>query len=92
MEVSVLDAYLMVVSDALDSFSSEDAYCVKSDQSGYVLFRTDTYDGYTPEDVTRSCFDEESYSMKVYANGEQRKKGDFAYKLVSDDSFALHFQ
>ena len=74
LEVSVLDAYLMVASDALDSFSSEDAYCVKSDQSGYVLFRTDTYDGYTPEDVTRSCFDEESYSMKVYANGEQRKK------------------
>lgn len=56
-----------------------------------MLFRTDTYDGYTPEDVTRSCFDEESYSMKVYANGEQRKKGDFAYKLVSDDSFCLTF-
>ena len=91
LEVSVLDAYLMIASDALDSFSSEDAYCVKSDQSGYVLFRTDTYDGYSPEDVTRSCFDEESYSMKVYANGEQRKKGDFAYKLVSDDSFCITF-
>lgn len=91
LEVSVLDAYLMVASDALESFSSEDAYCVKSDQSGYILFRTDTYDGYIPEDVTLACFNEDAYSMKVYGNGEQRKKGDFAYKLVADDSFCVTF-
>ncbi len=91
LEVSVFDAYLMVASDALEGISSEDAYCVKSDQSGYILFRTDNYDGYTPEDVTVSCFDEDAYSMKVYSNGEQRSKGEFAYKLVPDDSFSITF-
>lgn len=91
LEVSVFDAYLMVASDALEDFSSEDAYCVKSDQSGYILFRTDSYDGYEPENVTLANFDEDAYSMKVYGNGEQRKKGDFAYKLVPDDSFCITF-
>lgn len=91
LEVSVLDAYLMVASEDLDNFSSEDAYCVKSDESGYVLFRTDSYDGYQPEDVTLDSFNEDIYSMKVYGNGEQRKKGDFAYKLVADDSFCITF-
>ena len=91
LEVSVFDAYLMVASDALEDFSSEDAYCVKSDQSGYILFRTDNYDDYTPEEVTLACFDEDAYSMKVYGNGEQRNKGDFAYKLVPDDSFSITF-
>lgn len=91
LEVSVLDAYLMVASDALEGFSSEDAYCVKSEESGYILFRTDTYDGYTPEDITQECFDEDQYSMKVFGNGELRQKGDFAYKLVADDSFAVTF-
>lgn len=91
LDVSVLDAYLMVASDALDGFSSEDAYCVKSDESGYVLFRTDSFDGYQPEDVTLDSFNEDAYSMKVYGNGEQRNKGDFAYKLVADDSFQITF-
>ena len=91
LDVSVLDAYLMVASDALDGFSSEDAYCVKSDKSGYVLFRTDSFDGYQPEDVTLDSFSEDAYSMKVYGNGEQRNKGDFAYKLVADDSFQITF-
>ena len=50
------DAYLMVVSDASMRIAIEDAYSNKSDQSGYVLFRTDTYDGYTPEDVTQFMF------------------------------------
>lgn len=91
LDVSVLDAYLMVASDELSGFSSEDAYCVKSDESGYVLFRTDSFDGYQPEDVTLDSFNEDAYSMKVYGNGEQRKKGDFAYKLVADDSFCITF-
>ena len=91
LEVSVFDAYLMAASDLLENFSLEDEYCVKSDQSGYILFRTDSYDGYTPEDVTLSCFDEDTYSIKVYGNGEQRSKGDFAYKLVPDDSFSITF-
>ncbi len=91
LEVSVFDAYLMAASDLLEDFSLEDEYCVKSDQSGYILFRTDSYDGYTPEDVTLSCFDEDTYSIKVYGNGEQRSKGDFAYKLVPDDSFSITF-
>ena len=91
LEVSVLDAYLMIASDALEGFSSEDKYCVKSEESGYILFRTDSYDGYMPKDVTMDCFNEDYYSMKVFGNGELRKKGDFAYKLVPDDSFCITF-
>lgn len=91
LEVSVLDAYLMVASDTLKSLAAEDAYCVKSSESGYILFRTDSYEGYTPEDVTMDCFDEDRYSMKVFGNGELRKKGEFAYKLVPDDSFSITF-
>ncbi len=65
---------------------------VYTDQSGYIMFRTDTLDGLTADQVTAETFQETLVHSDVYISGEYRKKGSFAYKLIKDDLFDITFQ
>lgn len=92
ISATVADAFLYTAMEELnEGQTAESLGCVKTDQSGYIMFRTDSLDGLTPDKVTKKTFDENRVETKVYTSGEERAIGTFAYKLIPDDTFSITF-
>lgn len=86
----VTDSFLFTALEELAG-SGQNTDGVKTQESGYVLFRTDGMEGLTPEQVTMDTFQEENLKPSVYTTGDRRSANSFAYKLVPDDTFSVTF-
>lgn len=92
LSVLVLDALNMAAVDSLSGQIDTSSFQkISADQSGFIVYKQDSYDGLVPEAVTAEMFDKKNYSSTLYKSGELRQAGGFAYKSVKDDHFSLIF-
>jgi len=70
-------------------------YCANGDinaKPGYVVYYKDGYEDLKPEDINSSYFDDDKeYEKKIIANNEIVSEGDFAYKLITSNTWQLVF-
>ena len=70
-------------------------YCadgIENAKTGYVVYYYDDYEDLKPEDINSSYFsDDVDYERKMIANNEIVSEGDFAYKLVTSNTWELVF-
>ena len=70
-------------------------YCADNNpnaKTGYVVYYNDGMESLKPEDINSSYFkDDYDYEKKVVANNEMIATGDFAYKLVTSNTWQLVF-
>ena len=70
-------------------------YCADGDinaKPGYVVYYYDGYEDLALEDINSSYFGKDiDYERKMIANNEIVAKGDFAYKLVTSNTWQLVF-
>lgn len=92
INITVFDTFLLYATENLGGLISDDEHCIKTSDSGYIIFRSDSYDTLDAADVTVDMLDKKSCTSTIYSTGEDRKGGDFAYKLVKDDSFEITFE
>ena len=93
LKAAVTDSFLYTATGQLFSNQNLSSLSrVTADQSGYILFHSDSLDGLKAEDVTEASFDEKALKTEIYSGGESRSAGAFAYKLVPDDSFSITFE
>ncbi len=61
--------------------------------SGFFLLWEDGYEGKTPADLKAADFekDKTGYSYRQHVSGDQIKRGETAYKLVTDNKFNIVF-
>ena len=61
-------------------------------KTGYVVYYYDDYENLKPEDINSSYFGKDiEYSRHMIANNEIVSEGDFAYKLVTSNTWQLVF-
>lgn len=66
-------------------------YKVSAEQSGFVVYVSDQYDGMDADDLTSGDITRQTANTVVHKSGDQVAEGDFAYKLIKDDCFSIHF-
>ena len=97
---SMKDRIAVTVMDALNdeairqlNETSADAsfYRVSAEQSGFVVYASDQYDGLTAAELTSNDIKRQVADTLVHKSGELVSEGDFAYKLIKDDCFSIHF-
>ena len=70
-------------------------YCadgMENAKTGYVVYYYDNYEDLKPEDIDSSYFaDDIDYKRNMIANNEIVSEGDFAYKLVTSNTWELVF-
>lgn len=70
-------------------------YCAdgaENAKTGYVVYYYDDYENVKLEDINSSYFDKDrEYTRHMIANNEIVKEGDFAYKLVTSNTWQLVF-
>lgn len=92
LDATVMDSFLYTAMNQLNADQTANSLArVTAEQSGYILFRSDSLDGLTPEQVTADTFDETGVKTTVYTGGSQRPANSFAYKLIPDDAFSITF-
>ena len=92
LSISLFDSLNMTALENLGNTIDTSAFQkISADESGFIVYRSDNYEGISPTDVTASTFDKKNYSSTVYKAGELREKGGFAYKLVKDDNWTITF-
>ena len=90
--VSVLDALNEEALQQLSESASQDAFFkVPAEQSGFVLYQSDPYDGADHDTLEASDLVEHVADVTVTQVGSYVEQGAFAYKLVKDDNFSVHF-
>ncbi len=61
-------------------------------KTGYVVYYYDGYEDYKPEDINSGFFtDDVDYERKMIVNNAMVTEGDFAYKLVTSNTWQLIF-
>lgn len=65
---------------------------ILADRSGIVSLTSDCYDGWTEEQLNLKCLTGDEYSRNVSMAGDNRKTGDFVYKIVTDEAFQVYFE
>lgn len=64
---------------------------IQAPTSGFIMYQTDNYGDLTPENVTMECLEEKNWKKEISHPGELQEVGQFAYKCIADDSFAITF-
>lgn len=90
LAAAVADSFLYTALEELQE-TGDEISGVTTDTSGYIVYRTDSLDGLTPEQVREETFDEAKLKVSVYTSGDSRSAGAFAYKLIPDDRFSITF-
>lgn len=71
-------------------------YCCDGEinkKTGYVVYYYDEYEDLTPEDINSTYFKEDVKEEKhIIANNEMIDVGDFAYKLITSNTWQLVFK
>ncbi len=97
---SMKDKVAVTVMDALndeairhlnEAAAGASFYRISADQSGFVVYVSDQYDGVTGEKLTSGDITRQTANTFVHKSGAQVVAGDFAYKLIKDDCFSIHF-
>lgn len=97
---SMKDKIAVTVMDALndeaikqlnESAVGASFYRVSTQQSGFVVYVSDQYDGMDASDLTSEDIKRQTADIIVHKSGTQVAEGDFAYKLIKDDCFSIHF-
>lgn len=97
---SMKDKIAVTVMDALNdeairhlNESSADAsfYRVSAQQSGFVVYVSDQYDSMDASALTSNDITRQNANTVVHKSGAEVSEGDFAYKLIKDDCFSIHF-
>ena len=91
LKATVKSSFLQNSGLSLESLVRDGNGVAYTENSGFILFRTDSLDQALPEDLTAESFVEENLNTTVYSTGRPVNVGSFAYKLVPDDSFSLVF-
>ena len=90
--VSVLDALNEEALQQLADSASQDAFFkVSTDQSGFVLYQSDQYDGADNDTLQVSDLIQHVAETKITQAGSYVEQDAFVYKLVKDDQFSVHF-
>jgi len=63
---------------------------VRTSETGFLMLKRDGYENKEPEDLELSDFSSEPYGEERMS-GEQVEKGDFLYKLATDNRFRIVF-
>jgi hypothetical protein len=69
-------------------------YCADGDitaSTGYVVYYYDGYEDLKPEDINSSYFDDVDYERHMIVNNDIVASGDFAYKLITSNTWQLVF-
>lgn len=97
---SVKDNIAVTVMDALndeaiqhlnESAAGASFYRVNAEQSGFVVYVSDQYDGMDETSISSEDIQRRIEDSTVHKSGALLEKGDFAYKLIKDDCFSIHF-
>lgn len=89
----VFDSFYLSASNDINETNDNITFTkVSADRSGFVLFQKDAegLEGLKPEDIVPDTF-KMANNIVIKQSGELQEKGDFAYKLVRDDSFTITF-
>ena len=70
----------------------ESAQICTAEESGYVMYASDSLSGLTEEQVTADSFDEDAVTGTYSWSGKSVESGDFLWRRVPDDSFTLVFE
>ncbi len=97
---SMKDKIAVTVMDALndeairhlnESSANASFYRVNAQQSGFVVYVSDQYDGVEASELTSNDITRQNAATVVHKSGAEVSQGDFAYKLIKDDCFSIHF-
>ncbi|MGI6107100.1 MAG: HlyD family efflux transporter periplasmic adaptor subunit [Lachnospiraceae bacterium] len=86
---AMLDAVVAARNSGTLSFGAE---IKTAEQSGYVLYSTDSLSGLTEEEVTAESFDSSRCASVSSWSGKSVISGDFLWRTVPDDSFTVVFE
>ncbi len=65
---------------------------ISTSQPGIISYVTDSFDGFSPEDITADSFDRSKYSRQVGRAGELIESGTPVYKLITSENWSIVFQ
>ena len=91
IQASVKSTFLQGSGLNLESLVNDGSIVETTDRSGYILYRSDSLDSVSEAGLTKECFQEESLQIDVYPTGREARVGQFAYKIVPDDTFSIAF-
>lgn len=69
-------------------------YCCDGDinaKTGYVVYTYDNFEDVKPEDINSTYFKDKEEEKHIIANNEMIDVGDFAYKLITSNTWQLMF-
>lgn len=97
---SMKDSIAVTVMDALndeaikqlnEASAGASFYRVSAQQSGFVVYVSDQYDSIDASTLTSEDIKRQTADSVVHKSGTQVEEGGFAYKLIKDDCFSIHF-
>ena len=92
VQATVKSSFLQSSGVNLDTLLGDRSTLGITDRSGYVMYHTDSLDGLKEETLGASSFDEEQLEARVYPTGREARAGEFAYKIIPDDTFSIAFR